>query len=92
MTIMGGVVIVCAFDPVDELAGQAGVLVVDAELGGRLVAEHRVELATEHPTDSLRFVPGSAAYVKARDALRARRASATEGQPRRARKTPAVES
>jgi hypothetical protein len=63
-------VIVFAFDPVDELDGRAGVLVVEDELAGRLIAEHRAERVEEHCTDSLRYVTGSAANLEAAAALR----------------------
>ena len=85
---MGSILIICAFDPVDELDGKAGVFAVDAELAGRLVAEHRVELVRDYASDSMRFVPGSEAYIAAREALRHRRSNVG----RRVRKTAAVES
>jgi hypothetical protein len=71
--IMGGVVIIFAFDPVDELEGGAGALVADAELGHRLVAEHRAELLDVRGRESNRYVIGSAAHAAARDELRTAR-------------------
>jgi len=88
--IVGGIVIICAFDPVDELEGRSGVLGVEAELGGRLIAEHRAELVETYRSDSMRFVAGSTAFNAARDALRARRDDSTA--PRRVRKTAKLES
>lgn len=67
------VVIVFAYDPVEELGGRVGVIVADAEVAERLVAEHLVELAEAHCSDALRFVAGSTAYAAARDELRAAR-------------------
>jgi len=66
-------VIVFAFDPVDELDGQVGVIAAESDLARRLVAEFRVELVEAYCTDSMRFVAGSAAYQAAGDALRTAR-------------------
>jgi hypothetical protein len=63
-------VVIFAFDPVDELDGRAGVLVVADELAGRLIAEHRAERVDEYCNDSLRYVTGSAANLEAAAALR----------------------
>jgi hypothetical protein len=63
-------VLVCAFDPVAELGNQSGILALPTELAGRLIAEHRVEAASAHSTEALRFVPGSSAFEAARQALR----------------------
>lgn len=84
----GGIVIVFAFDPVEELEGRCGMLQADAELGGRLVAEHRAELPGGHAGDSMRYVTGSAAFAGARDALRSLRATTV----RKARKPAKLES
>lgn len=84
---MGGIVIVYAYDPVEALG--AGVLVLDAEVGGRLVAEHRAELIETHRHEPMRFVAGSAANLAARDALRAAR---SEAEARPARKRAKLES
>lgn len=70
---MGGVVIVYAFDPVDELEARSGVLAVEAVLGHRLIAEHRAELMAGHANESMRYVRGSTAHQHAHDALRAAR-------------------
>jgi hypothetical protein len=70
---MTALVIVFAFDPVDELEGRVGVIAAEPELGGRLLSEHRAELVETHCTDSMRFVAGSEAYLAAREALRAAR-------------------
>jgi hypothetical protein len=83
----GAPVIVYAFDPVAELRDAMGLLVLSAELAGRLVAEHRVEVVGDHINAPLRFVAGSAANVAARDALRAARA----GPGTRARKVARLE-
>ena len=84
---MGRVVIIFAFDPVDELQGRTGALPADAELAGRLIAEHRAELVETYIADSMRYVSGSDSFNAARDALRAARASAM----RKVRKTAKVE-
>ena len=68
---MGATVVVFAFDPVDELEGRAGVLVVADDLAERLVAEHRAELLEAHRNESMRYVTGSAANLEAAAALRA---------------------
>lgn len=70
---MGGLVVIFAFDPVEELDGGAGLLSVAEELADRLVAESRAERIDGHQNDSLRFVTGSAANLAAGDALRAKR-------------------
>jgi len=66
-------VIVFAFDPVDELEGRVGVIAAEPDLAQRLVTEHRAELVEPYCNDTMRFVAGSAAFVAARDALRAAR-------------------
>jgi hypothetical protein len=80
----GQPVIVFAFDPVEELGGVRGLLVLSAELAGRLIAEHRVESAAAHFGSPLRFVVGSEAHRQAGQALRELREQATQGP--RARK------
>jgi len=67
------VVLVYAFDPIDELGGVTGVQPVPDELAGRLIAEFRAELIESHLNDSQRFVAGSPQHEAARLALRARR-------------------
>lgn len=74
---MGGVLIVYAFDPLDELEHARGILALPAELAGRLIAEHRVEAMAEHAGEALRYVAGSSAHEAARQALRLARAKAT---------------
>lgn len=84
-------VIVYAFDPVEELDHARGLLVLSAELAGRLAAEHRVEVVGEHIHASLRFVEGSAAHAAAREALRAARAARTPTPGVRPRKVARLE-
>ena len=66
----GRPVIVFAFDPVAELDDATGLLVLSAELAGRLIAEHRAEPTAPHLGHPMRFVVGSHAYTAARQALR----------------------
>jgi hypothetical protein len=68
-------VLIFAFDPVYELGGCKGVLLVDAEQAARLVAEHKAEMLEEHRHESMRYVTGSAANLEAGEALRALRAA-----------------
>ena len=63
-------VVVFAFDPVDELEGRSGVLVVADDLAERLIAEHRAELLEDHRDEAMRYVVGSAANLEAAAALR----------------------
>jgi hypothetical protein len=86
----GAITAVFAFDPVDELAGEQGVLMLNPVLAARLVAEHRVELVEPHLAHALRFVAGSPAHEHARQALRDARASAAP-TPARARKIAKLE-
>ena len=72
----GGVTIVYAFDPVEELENRSGLLPVPTEQAERLVAEHRVERVSEHTNSSMRYVAGTNANEAARDALRAARGEA----------------
>jgi hypothetical protein len=74
-------VIVFAFEPVAELGGAHGLLVLSAELGGRLIAEHRAEAVGGHIGSPMRFVPGSRAHAAAAVALREAR-EATAARPR----------
>ena len=64
------VVVVFAFDPVAELAGRSGVLVVSRELAERLICEHRAEDLESHRGESMRYVAGSVANIAAAAALR----------------------
>jgi hypothetical protein len=66
-------VILFAFDPVDELEGRAGVLVVAEDLAVRLLEERRAELLEDHRNKSMRYVTGSAANLEAAAALRSAR-------------------
>ena len=84
----GGIVIVFAFDPVEELQDGTGLLPADAELAERLVAEHRAERPQDHAGESMRYVAGSAAFNSARDALRSARDTSP---PRKARKSSKAE-
>lgn len=86
----GAPVIVYAFDPVDELDGALGLLVLSADLAGRLIGEHRVEAVGAHVHAPLRFVTGSAANVAARQALRDAREAVRA--PTRARKVARLET
>ena len=66
----GGVTIVYAYDPVDELQGRTGVLPAPRALADQLVAEHRVERLGSHIGSPMRFTPGTPAFQAAREALR----------------------
>jgi hypothetical protein len=82
----GAPVIVFAFDPIDELGDAHGLLVLSAELAGRLIAEHRAEATAPHIASPMRFVVGSAAHDAAREALRAAREADAARSVRAARK------
>jgi hypothetical protein len=86
---MSGLVFVFAFDPIEELEGREGVLLVRPELAESLIARHHAEDLEAHGKESMRFVAGSPAHAAARDALRAARAAAPAANapsgPRKAR-------
>jgi hypothetical protein len=81
-----GLVMVFAHDPVAELNGAAGAILVEPELAERLVDECRAErIDASTINDSLRFVAGSPANLAARAALQ----RAREALPARKRRAPA---
>lgn len=78
-------VFVFAFDPLEELDEREGLVSVQEVLAERLIAERRAERVADHVMDAGRFVPGSPAYLAARDALRAARRDLATPAPRKTR-------
>ena len=83
---MGTVVLVYAFESLDELDGRSGVIAMDDGDAEVLVAAHRVELIEPHCREAMRYVEGSAANMAARQALAHARRQATARARRAAAK------
>lgn len=63
-------VILYAFDPIHELEGRSGIVVVERALAERLIAEHRAESMETHRNEAMRYVTGSAANLAAAASMR----------------------